>query len=505
MSYVTRLLGFAHIVLSVAAMPTTSAAEDSPSGRPNIVFLLADDQCTNSLGCYGTNGVSTVNLDALARDGMVFDRHYVTTAICMASRVNIMTGKYEFNAGCNFDKGNLLREHWQQSYPMLLRESGYLTAFAGKFGFTVTGNIGGQGTLPEADFDWWGGGPGQTFYETKKNASMAEYAGCFPHATLSYGAFARDVIRQASTQSSPFCLSISFKAPHRPVAPDPQFDAVYAGKSFEKPENYGREHGAHFSQQSRLGRQYERFTSWNYADDYDAVMQLYYQQIYAIDVAVGMIRQSLVDFGCEQDTVIIYTSDNGFLCGAHGYGSKVLPYEESSRVPLIIYDPRQSKVGRSAARCHQLTGNVDVAATILALADLAAPPTMDGKNLMRLYASPDQTLHDYLPLINVWGPREVHSLSVVTHRGKMIYWPYAGDGFASVVEAYDIQRDPLELANIANASQQLDLTAELNHAYTAILGQWRERGVKYHGYKKFATIFDPAEPWPEKDFLYRND
>jgi hypothetical protein len=157
-------------------------------------------------------------------------------------------------------------------------------------------------------------------------------------------------------EDAPFCLSISFKAPHRPVQPDPKFDHIYAGKKFPKPANYGREHGGHFSKQSTMGRQYERFSGWNYDKDYDGVMAKYHQQIYAIDVAVGMVRDALNKHGVADNTVIIYTSDNGFLCGSHGYGSKVLPYEEASRVPLLVFDPRHNNSGKRLRRAS-LTGH----------------------------------------------------------------------------------------------------------------------------------------------------
>ena len=321
----------------------------SAADRPNIVFLLADDQCTYSLGCYETPGVQTPHLDQLARDGVVFDKHYVTTAICMASRVNIMTGLFEYKTGCNFEHGPLLRQHWQRSYPILLRKAGYSTALAGKIGFLVADAPGGKGRLPSQDFDMWGGGPGQTHYETRRNESMVAYADEYPHSTLSYGAFGADYIRQAADAEKPFCLSISFKAPHRPVTPDPRFDHVYVDKKFVKPANFGRRYGEHFSLQSRQGRQFERFHSWDYSTDYDRVMADYYQQIHAIDYAVGMIREALQSAGVADNTVIIYTSDNGFFCGAHGYGSKVLPYEESSRVPLIMFDPRHENSGKRFA------------------------------------------------------------------------------------------------------------------------------------------------------------
>lgn len=463
-----------------------SAAE--PAERPNIVFLLADDQCTYSMGSYGNADVQTPNLDQLARDGMVFDNHYDTTAICMASRASVLTGKYEYRHGCNFGHGNLLRSHWQRSYPMLLREAGYLTAFAGKIGITVTDEPGGKGRLPEADFDAWGAGPGQTSYVTSKNKSIAHYADRYPHSTLAYGAFGRDFVLDAAKKNRPFCLSISFKAPHRPDTPDPRFDHVYAGKEFTKPKNFGREHGLHFSEQSRQGRQYARFVDWKYDRDYDGVMARYHQQVYGIDVAVGMIREALAQCKLTQNTVIIYTSDNGFLCGSHGYGSKVLPYEESSRVPLIIYDPRHEHSGQQL-RCDALTGNIDFAPTILELAGVPIPDDLDGKSLLPLYDDPKSAVRTALTLINVWGPVAVHSLSVMTKDWKYVYWPFDKGDFVPTEELYWIGQDPLELMNRADDPDAAAQLEEMRKVYDAAVAHWQRTAVPYHDYVPFGQFF----------------
>ena len=213
------------------------AAKSKPvkKTQPNIIYLLADDQNVSSVGCYGNADVITPNMDKLGQKGIVFDRHYNTTAISMASRASIFTGMYEYKTGTNFDHGNMKQEVWKKSYPVLLRNAGYFTAFAGKFGFEVD-ELG----LCENDFDMWGGAPGQSSYVTQENSSMAKYAKEFPHSTLSYGAFGRDAIREAVKENKPFCLSISFKAPHLPSQPDPKFNDIYAGKTFTKPANFGR-------------------------------------------------------------------------------------------------------------------------------------------------------------------------------------------------------------------------------------------------------------------------
>jgi len=456
--------------------------------RPNLVLLLADDQSTYSMGCYGNRDVRTPHLDRLAREGLTFDNHYDTTAICMASRASILTGKLEYKTGCNFEHGNLLLQHWRQSYPVLLRQAGYRTAFAGKIGIEITESPDGEGHLPEKEFDRWGAGPGQTFYETEKNPSIAHYAKLFPHSTLAYGAFGQDFIWDASKSDRPFCLSISFKAPHRPDTPDPRFDEIYAGVRFRKPANFGREHGRHFAKQSRQGRQYARFTGWRYDTDYDDVMRRYHQQVYGIDVAVGMIRKALDDAGVADNTVIIYTSDNGFLCGSHGYASKVLPYEESSRVPFILYDPRHPKSGRQL-RCRALTGNVDVTPTLLALAGLPFPPDLDGRSLLPLLDDSDSQTHTALPLINVWGPAPVHSLGVVTRDYKYVYWPYAENGFQPTEELYCTQLDPMELTNLVDQPDHAEALYDLRARYDAAVAAWRSAAVPYHNYTRFGPFF----------------
>jgi arylsulfatase A-like enzyme len=115
-----------------------SIANSFAQKKPNIVFLLSDDQTNVATGCYGNDQVLTPNMDQLAKEGVLFKNHYNTTAICMASRAIIMTGMYEYKTGCNFDHGPLKKAKFEKSYPVLLKEQGYYTGFAGKFGFAVS-------------------------------------------------------------------------------------------------------------------------------------------------------------------------------------------------------------------------------------------------------------------------------------------------------------------------------------------------------------------------------
>lgn len=460
---------------------------------PNIIFLLTDDQTTASIGSYGHQNVKTPNLDELAKNGIIFDRHYVTTAICMASRVNHMTGLYEFRTGTNFTRGDLPEYLWQQSYPMILRKRGYLTGFAGKFGFEIQG----RKSLPEDDFDMWGGGPGQTNYQTAKNKSMKKYAESNPHSTLSYAAFADDFVKFATRNQKPFCLSISFKAPHRPVTPDPQFDSVYKDAVFPKPENYGTENGNHFAPQSKTGRQYPRFEEWGYADNFNEVMKKYHQQVFAIDVAVGQIRESLREAKIQDNTVIIFTSDNGFMCGSHGYGSKVIPYEESMRVPMIIYHPNATANGQ---RCDQLTGSVDIPATILELAGADVPKNVDGKSLIPLLTEPKTEIRKSLSIMNFWGPETTHFFGVVTNSWKYVYWYSEEKGMKASEELFDMANDRLESKNFVDDKDSQDALNQMRGLYQNHLYEIRDQAIN-QDYGKYHVIFDRTQTWDAKKQL----
>ncbi|MDB4560840.1 sulfatase [Akkermansiaceae bacterium] len=451
---------------------------------PNIIFLMADDQNTFSMGCYGNPEVETPNMDRLANDGMIFDRHYDTTAICMGSRANVFTGMYEYKTGCNFVHGDMSKQIWSKSYPARLREAGYLTAFAGKFGIVVDGK-----GICEDEFDFYGGAKGQTNYATSKNFSMKRFAKKYPHSTLSYGAFGKEVIRKSLEKKKPFCLSISFKAPHRPTTPDARFDHVYQGKKFTKPANYGRRYGEHLSPQSKQGRQFERFESWGYDKNYDEVMAIYYQQIYAIDFALGMIRDELKSQKIVKNTVIIYTSDNGFICGSHGYGSKVLPMEESSRVPLIIFDPRVESSGKKV-RCDRLTGNIDFAPTILELAGLEATENMDGRSLLPLLENPREGGHGSLALINTFPPAPTTCMSIVSGPFKYTYWWFENNEMKPTEELFNLKNDPLELTNLVQVPEHKKNLGMMRKNYDVQLKHWKKEAVKGNGYQKYITLFD---------------
>ena len=488
-----RSTGVISIVLSIIALTFQCCQSQE---KPNIIFFFTDDQAYDTQKDYGNPDVKTPNLDVLAKKGVVFLRHYNTTAICMASRASVMTGQYEYKTGCNFDHGHLGMKQWSDSYPVLLKQSGYSVGFAGKFGFSISDSMdawGKEGKVAQHYFDFWGGSPGQTSYVTLENKSMAGYAEKYPHSTRAYAAATIDFIRESVENKQPFCMSVFFKAPHRPVQPDPMFDDIYKDTEFRKLPNYGREAGEHLAPQSRMGRQYKRFVEWGYdkEDSYQNALRKYNQLIYGVDYAIGMVLDELKNLNIEDNTVIIFSSDNGYFNGSHGLGSKVLPYEEGARVPLIIVDPRLSKSGETH-KTSSLSGNVDIAATILDLAGIDIPPVYDGKSLLPVLDNTENQARETLPIIQVWGPETTHCLTVMDEQFKYIYWYYedAERNIRATEELFDLHEDPYEMVNLADHTDYQSHLASMRALYDKQLQHWKTEGVKYNGYEKYGVLFD---------------
>jgi arylsulfatase A-like enzyme len=495
----TLVLGFCLVLLSSVFCWAANGAEP-----PNIIFLFTDDQTVGAMGCYGNKDIITPNMDKLAADGMRFVNHYNTTSICMASRASVMTGLYEYRHGCNFSHGDMERRLFEQSYPVKLRHAGYFTGFAGKIGFLLEGE---KFEAFKKEFDVWAGGPGQTHYETAKNQGIAQYADKYPHSSRAYGAWAQDFLRNAKQSGKPFCLSISFKAPHLPFTPDSIDLKLYEAKrTFTRPPNYGVENGKHLSPQVWSSRAATDYREW--VNDYDNHVRLYYALITGVDAAVGMIREELEQQGLAQNTVIILTSDNGYNSGSHGFGDKVIPYEEGSKSPLIICDPRLPKeyAGRVS---DAVTANVDMTATIFALANVPAPEGMDGKNVLPLLTHPAGKVRDWLPLFNHWGPASAQSMAIVSPEWKYIQWYYAGrlkseaPALKPTEELFHLTVDRTEMNNLAADTRFSPQLATARAAYDAELVTMKTKLIQGHGYENYPVLFDRKTPWESKEPLLK--
>ncbi|MGJ8691860.1 MAG: sulfatase-like hydrolase/transferase [Thalassotalea sp.] len=490
-----------YLIFTVLTAFSNALMASDASKKPNIIFLMTDDQAYWAVG-YDNPEFLTPEIDKLANDGVVFNKHYNTTAICMASRANVMTGMLEYKTGSNFSRGDMTTAIFDKSYPVLLRNAGYFTGFVGKFGFDTPPSQSedlpkGYKKMPVDKFDFWAGGIGQTSFKTSANYYMKKYAKQYPHVSLANGAATVDFIRQAKAAGKPFQISVSFKAPHAPVDPDPKFDTLFKDRKYSKPANYWRENGTHLALQSKLGRQYMTKNGFGFEPKtYNKRMLDYNQQIYGVDVAISMIRKELAAQGIADNTVIIFTSDNGFQNGSHGFSRKVLPYEESVRTPMIVFDPRAGKTAKGQ-RTNAVTGNIDIAPTILDIAGLAIPDNIDGKSLVAVTKNPSLSVHQSLPLINVWGSAPTHALGVVTDRWKYVYWFYA-DGMEPVEELFDLSIDSIEMKNVATDPANIAVLKAMREHYDNSLRKWQQESVSSNGYDSYATLFDRHIPWDKK-------
>lgn len=406
---------------------------------PNIIFLLTDDQRADAVGCMANHIIQTPNLDDLARNGILFKNAFVTTSICAASRASILSGKYVRRHGINDFATSFSPQALAQTYPMLLRQAGYRIGFVGKYG------VGKRPDLPSHKFDFWAGCPGQCSPYERKDQN-----GNYKHLTQIFGQQALEFL-QSCRPNQPFCLSVSFKAPHvqdadpRQFIPDRAYKNLYKNVTIPAPKTAHPEYFQHlppFLQNSEARRRWKiRFST---PEKYQESVKNYYRLIYGVDVVVGKIRDRLKRLHFAHNTIIIFTSDNGFFLGEHGLAGKWFPYEQSIRVPLIVYDPRAKKNLRGLT-LPQMVLNVDIAPTILELAHLHVPPKMQGTGLLPLLKAQKTTWRTaffYEHLFN--HPKIPKSEALRDWRFK--YIRYVDYGYEQL---FDLLNDPHETCNLA--------------------------------------------------------
>ena len=348
------------------AAGAAQAQQAASAQRPNILFILTDDQRWDAVG-YVNPIVRTPHIDSLAREGVCFRNAFVTTPISAASRASLLTGMYERTHGYTFRQGPLKEPYMQQSYPVLLRASGYTTAYFGKFGVIYPGA---QRLFDAADlYDRRGKFPDRRgyFYKTIDGDTV--------HLTRYTGYEAQRFLREVDP-SKPFCLSLGFSAPHaHDPAPEQYFwepwaDSLYRDLTVAPPLLADDRYFEELPEAVRRGYNRVRWT-WRYdtPQKYQHSVKGYYRMISEIDREVGAIRQVLRERGLDRNTIIVFMGDNGYFLGERQLAGKWLMYDRSLRVPMLIYDPR----GRDPREVEDMVLNIDVPATILDAAGVAVP------------------------------------------------------------------------------------------------------------------------------------
>jgi len=392
------------IALLIVPLPAPHAG-DAPKQKPNVVFILADDQRFDELGCTGHPLIKTPNIDRLAREGALFENSFVSSASCLPNRTSLLTGQWERRHTVGWDSGSALSPgQWADTLPMVLKLNGYTTAYIGKnhtpglrhwdFDYYYGNRLGHLGFYPKAAQPIFDNANADTQPEI-----LGEGAANFLEADARFveragkraGVFLRE-----RPKGKPFFLYVCFNVPHsagtRSMKQLPTDDALYrtayrdAESRIPLPPGYVAEADVKEPKLPLNVYSGKQISSYDYRRTPEALREQRVricQTVTGIDRVVGQILEQLKRLGQADNTIIVYSSDNGILHGEHGYGGKMLLYDPSIRVPLIIHDPRLP-AERRGRRVKELVVSQDVAPTLLDLCGIAAPATMQGRSLRPL-------------------------------------------------------------------------------------------------------------------------
>lgn len=344
--------------------------------QPNIIFFLSDDQRADFLGCAGHPIVKTPVIDSLAKRGVRFENAFVTTSICAASRATCFTGLWERSHKYTFGTPPIAKAMIDVSYPVTLREAGYRTGFVGKFGVGV--NPGDTDRM----FDY--------YQPLNRNPYFKKQpAGTKRHLTEIAGDKAIEFVRSCK-KDQPFSLSVSFNAAHAEDSdkkdhyPWPKAeDGLYEDITIPPPL-VDTDHWKQLPKFFHTAMHRDRwFWRWDTPEKYQKNVKAYYRMITGLDRVMGRVLDEVKQQGFADNTVVVFMGDNGYYKGSRGFAGKWSHFEESLRVPLVIYDPRlpEEKQGRVLS---QKALNVDVPATMVSLATGHAPKSYQGRDLTPL-------------------------------------------------------------------------------------------------------------------------
>lgn len=450
-----------HLSALACLMATAPFALEAAEPKPmNVVVLLADDWRHDTLGCAGNPVLKTPHLDAMAKDGARFTRACVTTSICGVSRASLLTGQWMSRHGN--EAFAMFKTPWAQTYPGLLRENGYWVGHVGKWH---------NGAFPKDRFDF-GRSYAGTHWIKKPNAEPV-------HVTQQNETDALEFLAKRPTDK-PFCLTLAFFAAHaedgnpKQYLPQPGSAKLYEDATIPIPATANEESMKRLPPFLQLAANEGRVRwGWRFdtPDKYQTMMKNYYRLCTEVDATCGKVLAELKKQGVLENTLVIFTGDNGYFHGERGLADKWYPYEESIRVPLIVYDPRMSATAKGQTN-GDFVLNVDIAPTILAAAKVAPPKTMQGRDFAPLYREakqPDPLWRDeffYEHGIIGNKNRIPASQALVQREAKYLYWPDF-----HYEEFFDLKADPQEQKNLIAEPARDKQLAEMKQRFTKLKEQ----------------------------------
>jgi N-acetylglucosamine-6-sulfatase len=415
------------------------------SRPPNIIFILSDDHRWDYLSCVGHPFVQTPVMDRLASEGVLFENAFVVTSLCSPSRATFLTGQYASTHGV---KNNLTVWRDQNVTVLeLLKRAGYDTAFIGKW--HMPGRLPNLRGVDRFVTFTVQGGQGR-YFDCPLIVEGEERPSRVPYITTELTNYGLEFLEQP--RDRPFCLYLAHKAVHHEFLPPRDLEGLYADEKIAWPEEtdqfIGSVRGKLFT--GLLGPIEPRLR------DYSAALV-------GLDREIGRIVEKLEEMGILDDTVFIYTSDNGYFWGEHRLVDKRWFYEESIRIPMIVRYPR--RIADPGRRAAQMVLNVDIAPTLLDLAGLSVPAFMEGQSFAPTLASPlapgrTAWLYEYFKEF----PYNVPQHFAVRTRTHV----YAEYDTGRAPDLYDVVRDPRQKHNLMGTSEGDALQPELKRLLAAL-------------------------------------
>jgi arylsulfatase A-like enzyme len=423
------------------------------NSRPNIVFIMVDDLRWDELSCAGHPVVKTPNIDRIAREGAMFRNAFMTAPLCSPCRASFLTGQYAHTHGITDNRDHSAASHKLVTFPLLLHQAGYDTAFIGKWHM-------GNDDTPRPGFDRWVSFKGQGTYldpDINEDGKAIKPAG---YITDLLNDYAVDFIKRP--HNKPFLVFLAHKAIHPEVMqhddgsvnladserfiPAERHRNLYRDKPVPRRPNAMRAPEGKPALQRRIG---DLPPLGPKTGTRDSVVRQRQQTLMAVEDGVGEIFKALKETGQLDNTVFVFTSDNGYFYGEHGLSvERRLAYEESIRLPLLVRYPQMIKAGTVR---DELALNIDLAPTLLTLADAPVPGNMQGRSLVPLLKGDRPKWRDSF-LIEYYSdrvfPRVVKMGYKAVRTGRWKYIHYLE--LEGMDELYDLKTDPYEMKNLIN-------------------------------------------------------
>ncbi len=447
-------------VLPISAR--SGEAQREPFSRPNILFLLSDDQRPDTIRALGNEHIQTPNLDGLVRRGTAFTRAVSPCPLCSPSRAEIMTGCRGSRTGLRGNVGRTTKKKLPDELPSwawTMRDAGYNTWYVGKWhsvgrpsdwGYEESQALFGNGDRSwpnDIRFDWKGrkitGAPGCVFQTDDGTLLREKGVGSKPDISTTFADAAIDFIKRKPQK--PFFLHVNFFAPHDPLFLPPGYEDRYKPEEIPVPPNFLPEppfDTGYLKTRDELLFAWPR-TRPAVRDE----LAMYYLVISHMDAQIGRILKTLQATGQTARTIVIFASDQGVAIGSHGLRGKQNMYEHTIGVPLIIAGPNMPQDNRCDAQCYLR----DLYPTVCDLTDIEIPQTVQGRSLGPLLR--EETTSAYPCTFAAFGKTQ---RMVRTDRWKLIHYPKI-----EKLQLFDLSADPHEMNDLAASSEHSAVVSDL--------------------------------------------